>query len=198
MSSYQVIGAVDLTLRDLLWSEMQFDSVITGILANESQITLEPPAKLLKDTEVDNNVLSLFLYKVEENPDLKNRQLQVLDTHTQIYPPLALNLFYLLTPLTNSADNDHTLLGKALQIFYRHSPAKGSILKGVLAGTDQQLSIILNPISLDELSNLWSAFLRPYRLSVSYEVKIVFIDSDRETTGERVLEKRINVAVTKS
>jgi hypothetical protein len=198
MSSYQVIGAVDLTLRDLLWSEMQFDSVITGILSNESQISLEPPAKLLKDTEVDTNTLSLFLYKVNENPELKNRYLQVIDSHTQVYPPLALNLYYLLTPLTNSADNDHTLLGKALQIFYRHSLVKGSILKGVLAGTDLQLSIILNPISLDELSNLWSAFLRPYRLSVSYEVKIVFIDSDRETTGERVLEKRINVGVKNS
>jgi hypothetical protein len=198
MSSYQVIGAVDLTLRDLLWSEMQFDSVITGILSNESQITLEPPAKLLKDTEVDTNALSLFLYKVNENPELKNRCLQVIDSHTQMYPPLALNLYYLLTPLTNSADNDHTLLGKALQIFYRHSIVKGSILKGLLAGTDLQLCIILNPVSLDELSNLWSAFLRPYRLSVSYEVKIVFIDSDRETTGERVLEKRINVGVKNS
>jgi hypothetical protein len=198
MSSYQVTGAVDLTLRDLLWSEMQFDSVITAILSNESQITLEPPPKLLKDTEVDSNALSLFLYKVEENPDLKNQPLQVLDSHTLLYPPLALNLYYLLTPLTNSADNDHTLLGKALQIFYAHSQVKGSLLKGVLAGSDQQLSIILNPISLDALSNLWSAFLRPYRLSVSYEVKIVFIDSERETSGERVLEKRIDVAVKKS
>ena len=76
---------------------------------------------------------------------------------------------------------------------------KGSILKGVLAGTDLQLNAVANPISLDG-SPITSrpAFLRPYRLSVSYEVKIVFIDSDRETTGERVLEKRINVGVKNS
>ena len=193
MSSYQAIGAVDLTLRDLLWSEMQFDSVITSIIASESQITLEPPFKLVKDTEPDQNALSLYLYKVNENPEMKNRFLEAIDGHRQIYPPLALNLYYLMTPITNSADNDHTLLGKALQILYKYSILNGSSLKGVLAGSDLQLRIVLNPVSLDELSNLWSAFLRPYRLSVSYEVKVVFIDSERETSGERVLEKRVKV-----
>ena len=191
MSGYQVIGAVNLTLRDLLWSEMQFDSVITSIITSETQITLEPPFKLVKDTDPESNALSVYLYRVVENPDLKNRHLEVADAHRQIFPPLALNLYYLMTPITNSADNDHALLGKALQIFYRNSGVCGSALKGILAGTDLKLRVILNPISLDELSNLWSAFLRPYRLSVSYEVKVVFIDSERETTGERVLEKRI-------
>jgi hypothetical protein len=193
MSSYQVIGAVDLTLRDLLWSEMKSDSVITGILTTETQITLEPPSKLVKDTEPESNALSLYLYRVAENPEMKNRPLEVADAHRQVYPPLALNLYYLITPVTNSTDNDHTVLGKALQILYRYSILNGSLLKGVLAGTDLQLKIILNPISLDELSNLWSAFLRPYRLSVSYEVKVVFIDSERETSGERILERRLKV-----
>jgi hypothetical protein len=193
MSGYQVIGAVDQTLHDLLWSEMQSDSVIISILTSEDKITLEPPFKLVKETEPEHNFLSLYLYRVIESPEAKNQLPQALDSHRQVYPPLALNLYYLMTPITNSAENDHTLLGKALQIFYRNSILKGTPLKGILAGTDEQLRVILNPISLDELSNLWSAFLRPYRLSVSYEVKIAFIDSDRDTTGERVLERRLKV-----
>ena len=51
MVDYQVIGAVDLTLRDLLWSEMQSDTVITSILASELQITMDPPFNLVNDTE---------------------------------------------------------------------------------------------------------------------------------------------------
>ena len=169
---YQVIGAVDLTLRDLLWSEMQSDTMITSILANELQITMEPPFKLVKDTELENNALSLYLYRVDSGGSWKDVPPQRAD----VPQPLALNLFYLMTPLTNSADNDHTLLGKALQIFHQHPILSGSSLKGVLMGTDLHLKVTPVIVPQEELQNLWSAFKRPYRLSISYQVTGAFID----------------------
>jgi hypothetical protein len=47
-------------------------------------------------------------------------------------------------------------------------------------------------MSLEDMTKLWSAFMRSLRLSVSYEVKVVFIDSERETAGEQVRRKRLN------
>jgi hypothetical protein len=61
----------------------------------------------------------------------------------------------------------------------------------VLENTAEELRIILNPISMEDVTKLWSAFLRSYRLSVSYEVKVIYIDSERETEAERVRRKRI-------
>ncbi len=191
MSDYTVVGAVDDTLRTLLWSQFETDSEISSIIASEQQITNEPPFKLIKNTDPDEDSLSIFLYRVAENGDLKNRQLQPVNLNTLRYPPLCLNLFYLITPLTNSTENDHILLGKTMQVIYDNSTLKGSALQGVLQSAADELRIILNPLSFEDQSKLWTAFMRPLRLSLSYEVKIVFIDSRRELAGEPVLNKSL-------
>jgi hypothetical protein len=98
-----------------------------------------------------------------------------------------------MTPLTTSADKDHKLLGKAMQIFYDNALIKGEALKGTLENTAEELRLILNPISMEDITKLWSAFLRPYRLSVCYELKVIHIDSEREEEGERVRRKRLEV-----
>lgn len=192
MSSYKVINAVGETLREILWSAIQNDStIVPSVISAELRITFEPPFKLLSDTVPDENSLSLSLYRVVENGDMKNRPLEPKDTNLLKYPPLSLNLFYLISPLTNSAENDNNLLGKTMQAFYDNALIKGSRLKGVLANTAEELRIILNPISLEDITKLWTSFARPYHLSVSYEVKVIYIDSERETEAERVRRKRI-------
>jgi hypothetical protein len=98
----------------------------------------------------------------------------------------------LITPLTNTTDNDHRLLSKAMHILYDNAIIRGSQLQGVLTDTAEELRVILNPMSLEDMTKLWSAFMRSLRLSVSYEVKVVFIDSERETASEQVRRKRLN------
>lgn len=192
MSEYKVIDGVDETLRTLLWSRMEFDSEINAaILSSDQRISFDPPFKLVKDTDPEQNYLSLYLYRVAENGDMKNRPLEPKDPSLLRYPPLSLNLFYLVTPLTNSTKNDHKLLGKTMQVFYDNAIVKGPALQGVLQGTTEELRIILNPVSMEDITKLWSAFMRSYRLSVSYEVKVIYIDSERETEAELVRRKRI-------
>lgn len=191
MGDYKVVGAVDATLRELLWSRMQDDSDIVSIIGTEQQITFEPPFKIVQDAEPVQDSLSVFLYRVSENPDMKNRPLERVGAGLLRYPPLTLNLFYLLTPLTNTTDNDHMLLSKAMQIFHDNGIVKGSELQGGLAEEAEELRVILNPMTLEDSSKLWSAFMRPFRLSVSYEVKVIYIDSERELESGQVLRKRL-------
>jgi hypothetical protein len=191
MADYRVFGAVDDTLRALLWSQMQFDSEIVSIVTSEQQISFEPPFKLVVDTDPPEDSLSVFLYRVVEDGDMKNQQLRRINGSQLRYPPLALNLYYLITPLTNTTDNDHRLLSKAMHTFYDNAIIRGSQLQGVLSNTAEELRVILNPMSLEDMAKLWSAFMRPLRLSVSYEIKVVFIDSERETAGEQVRRKRL-------
>jgi hypothetical protein len=191
MSDYTVVGAVDETLRALLWSHFQVDSEISSIIATEQQITIEPPFKLVKNTDPDEDSLSIFLYRVAENGDLKNRQLQPAGPNVFRYPPLCLNLFYLITPLTNTTENDHKLLGKTMQVLYDNATLKGSALQGALSNTAEELRVLLNPLVIEDYSKLWTALMRPIRLSVSYEVKMIFIDSEREVGGELVKRKRL-------
>jgi hypothetical protein len=195
MSDYKVIGAVNETLKSLLWSRFKNDSGILSLLSSEDQISLEPPFKLVNDrNEVDRSYLSIYLYRIVENGDMKNRPLELRDESLVNYPPLSLNLFYLVTPLTNSADNDHRLLAKTMQILYDNSILKETALQGILANTKEELRVILNPISLEDITRIWSGFMRPYQLSVSYEVKVIYIDSERQKEAESIRRKRLKFA----
>lgn len=189
MSQYQVVNAVGITLKALLWAEMQSDSAIASLIDEES-IVFEPPYKFISETEVQTSRLSIFLYRVLENGEMKNRD-PVRNGSSVRYPPLFLNLFYLITPLTNSAENNHHLLGKTMRILHDSGIVKGALLKGILEDTAEELRIIFNPISMEDMTKLWSSFLRPYHLSVAYEAKVVAIDSDRTLEVEPVLRKQI-------
>jgi Pvc16 N-terminal domain len=197
MSQYPVIHAVDETLRSLIADHL--DTISTQILGSvpTQHISFKPPHRLMADNTPTKNYLSLFLYRVVENGEVKNRLLEAKNGR-RLDPPLALNLFYLITPLIadkeddeESVKNTHKLLGKVMQIFYDHGTLKGFDLKGLLQNTAEEFRIILNPISMEDMTKLWSSFMRPYYLSVSYEVKVVYIDSEREAGAEQVRRKQI-------
>jgi hypothetical protein len=190
MSQYQVINAVGITLRELLWSEMESDPTISSLI-DEQHIVFEAPYKFISEAESETNRLSLFLYRVLENSDMKNRNPELKNGKSVQYPPLFLNFFYLITPLTNSAENNHYLLAKAMRILHDNGIVKGSLLQGVLENTAEELRIIFHPLSMEDMTKLWSSFLRPYHLSAAYEVKVVAIDSERTIESETVLRQRI-------
>jgi hypothetical protein len=154
MSQYPVIYAVDETLRSLIADNL--DTTSTQILDSDPSkyISFKPPHRLMTDTPPAKNHLSLFLYRVVENSEVKNRLLEARNGK-RLDPPLALNLFYLITPLIadnegdeESVKNTHKLLGKVMQIFYDHATPKGADLKGILQNTAEEFRIILNPISV--------------------------------------------------
>jgi hypothetical protein len=192
MSGYTVIGSVSETLKQLLWAQFQADTQITTVISDEQRISLEPPFKFLKDSdETTQNCLSIYLYRVVENGDMKNRPLELREKNRLEYPPLSLNLFYLITPLTTGIATDHLLLGRTMQVLYDNAILQGSNLEGVLADTTEELRVILNPISIEDITRIWSGFMRPYRLSVSYEVKVVYIDSERQKGTEQIRRKQL-------
>lgn len=191
MSHYPVIGDVAETLRDVLWNEMQSDSTITDILKDRTRITFEPPFRLFKDDAPQENHLSIYLFRVVENPDLKNGRYSPSPAPDYRFPPLVLNFFYLITPLTNSAVNDQLLLGRTMQVLYDHGILRGSDLHGMLGTNAEEIRVTMSATSLEDVTKLWCAFLRPFRLSVSYEVRAVVIDSERFTRMEPVIVKRL-------
>jgi len=44
-------------------------------------------------------------------------------------------------------------------------------------------------MKLEELTRVWNALQKPYRLSVCYEVRVVLLDTTLERTPARVLTK---------
>ena len=139
--------------------------------------------------------VNLYLFRIEENPFAKNRDWQAVGSEVLHKTPLSLNLFYVLTPYgTNPLDpvpslDDHKALGQAMRILYDNAIIEPLLLSGPLQFTAEPLKLDLCAFNLEDLTRVWNAFNKPYRLSVFYQVRIVFIDSAVERKIVRVAEK---------
>ena len=103
--------------------------------------------------------------------------------------PLALDLYYLITPYYHDDKTmEKVILGKVMQILYDNRILTGTDLHDI--GSDEEIKVLFNPISLDDLTKIWSAFQEvAYRLSVSYLVSPVRIDSMKSIKVSRVMSK---------
>ena len=185
MADFTGIGDIGETLKKLLK-----DDPWTGI-SPKPEVTFKSP-KEIKDDGGTANTVSLFLYQILENPHMKNEEgIRVNDAQLQV-PPLVLDLFYLVTPYSEDKTQEKYILGKVMQIFYDHAILAGTVLQGSLAGADEELRLVAHPLSLDDLTKIWSAFQEvAYRLSVAYLVTPARIDSPRLTGMQRVVAKEL-------
>jgi hypothetical protein len=175
MSDYPVISAVSQTLRTLLTSDIT--------QSTDSQIK-NVPIELLSPKEMqDNNEtlgVSVWLYRVSRMGDLLNEPPQRISPTQIARTPLPLLLYYLVTPVSTDPLTRHALLGKVMQVLNDHAILRGADLQGILQGTTDQLRVVLETLSLEDLSLVWDALSEPYQLSVSYMVQMVQIDSAME------------------
>lgn len=187
MADFTAVADVGETLITLLRDNMNIPNPTASV------VLLSPAA-----VEDQNIRLTLFLYSVMENPHLKNQEMRTLSPTQLAYPPLTLDLYYLLTAHASTQDTDgtlqeHEILGRAMRIFSDNGILSGTTLQGSLTGTDEDLRIVLNPMSLDDVNKIWTTFQEvPYRLSVSYLVTPVRIDSTRSISAQRVVSKEMN------
>ncbi len=163
---------------------------VTQTLVNLLQgldITLDSPAQLPTASTGGESFsrVNLYLYQVSENPYTKNQPWTTRTGGAQEYPPLSLNLYYLLTPFASDAISAQQVLTHAMQLLYVNSIVSDDQLSDSLRLTSSQLSINLCQMSLEELTRVWNALQTPYRLSVSYEVRVVLIESMIQTQPVR-------------
>lgn len=184
MSNYAVVSEVSRVLRRILFEEFDTDPVISAFVSSDAEIVFANPTETARGA---NNRLSLWLYQINENEFVKNRPMVAGTTaDTQRFPPLALNLFYLVTPFGPSGEADHLILGKTMEVLYDNATV---LLRDPVAGTAEELRIIFCRLTLEELTRIWEALREPYRLSVCYQVRVTRIDSQRLPSKGRVLER---------
>jgi Pvc16 N-terminal domain len=173
MSDYNVIGAASSTLQDLLNRNI---TLPPGPLHNVP-IHLQSPQEM-RDSGLSG--VSVWLYKVSRMSEMLNEPLARISFNQVARVPLPLQLYYLVTPLMEDPVARHTVLGRVLQVMNDFAILRGTDLRGVLAGTSEQLRVNLEALTIEELSLIWEALAEPYQLSITYLVQVVKIDSDLE------------------
>ena len=177
MSNALAIAAVTATLRSLLSGALEINDVTTKPLDKARTSLTEQ--------------LNIFLYQTMLNGSLRNTTMphQVRPGETG-HPPLALNLFYLITAYGQDDDDSsgHKLLGRAMTALHDHPVlSREDIFKATespLPDSDlhlqvERLRITPQPMPLEEMSKLWTTFQTQFRISAAYQVSVVLIESTR-------------------
>jgi hypothetical protein len=186
MSDYTVIAAVSKELQRLLWSAFASDPQIQPIVGAQAAIVFSNPTETARQQA---NRLSIWLYQITEDEFVKNQTMLRGDPPgQQQYPPLALNLSYLVTPFAPSGDADHLLLGKTMQTLYDNAIVP---LRDSADDVAEELRLVLCRLTLEELTRIWEALREPYRLSVCYQVRVTRIDSLRLPVRARVTDQTL-------
>jgi hypothetical protein len=189
--NYEVIAAVSETLRDVLRSAMLEATLDVDVDLHDLQFAAAPLAK---------PTLTIFLFEIGEDPSARNRP-RVRETDPPNMkirkPPVALVLRYLLTAWRGGDAADQKtpqlILGQAIQVLYNKAILSGPDLQGVLKGTDEALKVTMSPLSLEDRTRVFNAVQKPYRLSVSYEVRVVNLDSAEGTDFKPVGRRSLSI-----
>ena len=175
MSEFTAIRAASVTLLTLLEREITRND---NLAVRNVPIHLNSPRFM---REAKKRGISLWLYMITREPDTLNRPLERPTASQLRRRPLPLTLHYLICPLWEDPRDEQTLLGKVIQVFHDHAILETGELQESLAGADE-LRLVLDAPSLQELSLVWESLNEPYHLSVSYTVQVVAIDSDTDHT----------------
>lgn len=147
-------------------------------------------------TDVDNNILIepftdksgpavkafLYLYHLDINKSLRNQRMLPQPGQADEFrtPPLPLQLRFLFTPVEDGEGTQLLILGRVLQYFHDYpelSSLAGEPLDDSFGGASAELRVRPEMLSVEQLTQIWSAFNQPYRLTAAFLVEVVAVDS---------------------
>jgi len=186
LGSFNVVADVGNSMLKVLR-----DNLCPEIIPQPEMIGLGSPA------ERGDFRLTLFLYNIIESGEFRHNEAVPINSKTVGYPPLSLDLYYLLTAHSNAeisfrTADEHRIMGKAMQALFDNAILRGPNLMGTLAEKNEEVRVVIDNLPFDLMMKLWTFPNVPYKLSVSYLVGPVYVDSMRTRSVGRVLEVSSN------
>jgi len=182
MSTPLAIAAVTATVKSLLEAQL-LEHAPAMKLSERITVTAKPPDHVFLPRNPETPHLNLFLFNVCPNaqrlsPSRPNPE------GVKVRPPLPLDLYYLITAYGGKEYEAEILLGYAMRIL-EDTPVlapelilrASTHLQSELEKQSAPVEIALHPMTVAELTGLWSAFNANYRPSVAYCASLLLIDS---------------------
>ena len=192
MSDFRSVAAVTETLRGMLEFEVRDD---LNCIQPSCQVTATAVKPVAQGNASENNLpevgVNTFLYKVSPNPSWRNSDLPTRRADGSVIHKsrMPLDLSYLLTFYGSDAFLEpQIVLGSVIRALNAHpiltrEQIRASVNpKDALRNTnlDAEIELVkftMIPLSLEELSKIWSIFFQsPYVLSIAYQASVIFID----------------------
>jgi hypothetical protein len=164
-------------------------------------VTMRSPGTI----ENPQNILNLFLYQVTPNNGYSNLDLPARSYNGNLSkkPLLGLDLYYLLTAFSINDDLvAHRILASAMRFLHENPVLTREVIHKTIAALpdfeesdlEYQIELIklsYQPLSLEELTKLWSSFFQTqYRVSVAYQATVVLLDGKKRPRSTLPVLKR--------
>ena len=181
---------LDETLKALLTNGIPIDN-------RDVDISFDQP-KREWSSKLSRPTINLYLYDVRENTELRQTHWVVERKDngqaTKRRPPRRIDLAYLVTAWTNTAEDEHRLLWRALWALLRHPELPKDMLHGGLEDADVPIrTSVAQPDEMPNAADLWGVLDNELRPSL-HLVATLPLDLDQVITGPLVRSKRILVA----
>jgi hypothetical protein len=184
VAGFRSVSATGRSLRRLLELRFRDEEPITGTATSVAIVRTEDldPANL--PTLVARPALTIFLYRVDFNKTMRAAWSGVGLNDGRSH--LALDLHFLLTAWADNAENEHLILGRALQAIEDTPILAGPLLMQASDwAANESLQLVLEDIDTEALMRIFDSLPVEYRLSVPYVARVTRIDGRRLPANQR-------------
>jgi len=158
---------------------------LTGLVA-PADVILSTPDEFKNFTPNQPSV-TVFLYHVAINGEMRNSPRRFLPSGAVQGPPLPLELKFLVTPWTKATRDAYRIIGVIAQLFYDHAVlGSGDLLGNNVWAPDDTVEIMMESLRVEELFDIWDPSEIPYKLSLTYLARVIGIDSALSTSAAPV------------
>jgi hypothetical protein len=177
MSDYQVFRDLSIHLQTLLFDGLSF---FAAPVPTKNSISFLSPAEIADLDQNDQNSLRISLYPflVQPNGQLNNDRFIHIG-NVQYAPPFYVDVSYLITPIAPLPADNLVLLGGIINVLSTHGILHAPFLRESLRPSQGEARLRLLQYDLENMSKLWSAISKPYRMSLCYEVAAVPVEGLR-------------------
>lgn len=184
MAGFRSVSATGRSIRRLIEMRFRDDEPIAGTPTSVAIVRTEDFDATNMALLVARPALTIFLYRVDFNKTMRAAWSAVGLNDGRSH--LALDLHYLITAWANNAENEHLILGRAMQAIEDTPILSGPVLMQASDwAPSESLQLVLEDIDTESLMRIFDSLPVDYRLSVPYVARVTRIDGARPGAGQR-------------
>ena len=196
MSTPLALATVTAVLQNFIQNSI-VEHDLAATLGGNITVSAEPPDRIDNGASSPDRI-NLFLFQATENQGWRNVAFPSRNPNADRIsnPPLALDLSYLLTAYGSGPLHAEALLGLAMFVLHEMpvltrdairavilAPPQPPLLAGLqtseLADQIEQIKVVPQVMSVEEISKIWSALQSQYRPTAVYKASVVLVESER-------------------
>lgn len=201
MAGFSVIADVGksiVSLLDACFAEqnpLKKDPLIDPTKPRVVLVTTDDFKEANLPTRIGSPALSIFLYRVDFNKVMRAAWSAVSLRDGKAH--LALDLHYLITAWAGNAEDEHLILGAAMQCL-EVTPILSGPLLAPSTGWEpgETVQIMLEEISTEAVMRTFDSLPTDYRLSVPYIARVIRMDGRDQPTAGPVITAITGVTAT--